>query len=119
MAATRQRNKDRRSARRYDLSLPITVHKFLPQQAEALAGLTRDISIRGVYFTTDHELMPGWKVDFTLRLPAEITHGTEVFIRARGNVVRAEKKKEDSTERAGVAAVIEKYEVVRAKPSLT
>lgn len=118
LAATQQGSMDRRLTRRYDLSLPITVRTPLPQPAEEVAGITRDISIQGVYFTTDHELLPGWEVDFTVRLPIEVTQVAEVFIRARGKVVRTEKKREDTHERVGVAAVIEKYELVRAKRDL-
>ena len=107
---------DRRSTRRYDLALPITVHILLPRQAGALSGTTRDISTRGVYFTTDDELLPGWEVDITYRLPSEVTQVVEVLIRARGKVVRTERKEEDPHKGIGAAAVIENYEFVRAEP---
>jgi len=98
------------------LALPITVHMLLPGQAEAVSGKTRDISTRGVYFTTDHELLPGCEVDITYRLPSDVTHVVEVLVRARGKVVRTERKQEDAHEWIGVAAVIENYEFVRAEP---
>jgi len=103
---------DRRSTRRYDLTLPITVDKYLPQTVESLVGKTRDMSIGGIYFTTDQELVPGWEFDFTAGFPAALTQGREVWIRARGKVVRAEKEVADDKKRVGIAAVIEKYEFV-------
>lgn len=106
---------DRRSTRRYDLSVPITIHSLLPQPAEEVAGITRNISVRGVYFNTDHEFLTGSEINFTVRLPFEVTEVAEVFIRARGKVVRVEKEREDTGKRVGIAAVIAKYEFVNCR----
>jgi hypothetical protein len=105
---------DRRSAPRYLLSLPIAAR--VAQKAEPVAGISRDVSIRGVYFTADLEFTPGSVLDLSFTLPAEITEGTEVFVLAQGRVVRVER--ETDAQRVGVAMVIEKYEIVRAKPNL-
>ena len=105
---------ERRTARRYELSLPVVV-RGAQQRIEPKNGKTRDISTRGVYFLIDQDLAPGSDLDFTLTLPAEITRGTEVFIRAHGKVVRIEKKQDDGLVRLGVAAVIEKYDIVRTE----
>ena len=51
----------------------------------------------------------------TLTLPAEVTRGSEVFIRAMGKVVRVDKRPENGSTRVGVAAVIERYEIVRTE----
>jgi hypothetical protein len=59
------------------------------------------------------ELSPGTEVDFTLTLPAEITRGSEVFVRAHGRVVRVDKQTDDDHESIGVAAVIERYDIIR------
>ncbi len=115
----RRGNPDRRTVRRYDLSLPIEVRAVLPVQAGPLRGRTRDVSTAGVYFIIDQEFTPGSELEFALTLPAEITHGTDVFIHARGKVVRSEKKTEDRAERAGVAASIEKYYIVRAEATVS
>jgi hypothetical protein len=107
---------ERRLARRYDLALPVVVHlpinKETPQN-----GQTRDISTRGVYFTLQKELVPGTELDFTLTLPAEITQGTEVFVRAHGRVVRVDRDMEPEmpTSNVGVAAVIERYDIIRGE----
>jgi hypothetical protein len=98
------------------LSLPITVTARIAQKAEPVAGKSRDISIRGIYFTIDQELIPGSVLDLSFTLPAEITEGTEVFVLAQGRVVRVES--ESDAERVGVAMVFDKYEIVRAKSSL-
>ena len=107
---------ERRVARRYELSLPVVVRSPIEKIVESRNGQTRDISTRGVYFLIDEDMAPGAELDFTLTLPAEITRGTEVFIRAHGRVVRVEHKAEDGTEKLGIAAVIEKYDIIRAEP---
>jgi hypothetical protein len=101
-------------ARRYDLSLPVNVR--LPISREAgQTGQTRDISTRGVYFTLHKELSAGTEVDFTLTLPAEITRGSEVFVRAHGRVVRIDRQHDEDAENVGVAAVIERYDIIRGE----
>ena len=104
-------------ARRYDLSLPVNVRLPINREPKSHNGQTRDISTRGVYFTLRNDLAPGTEVDFTLTLPAEITRGTEVFVRAHGRVVRVDKRVEDDQEAVGVAAVIERYDIIRGEGS--
>jgi hypothetical protein len=99
---------ERRTARRYDLSLPVIIR--VPAER-----LTRDISTRGLYFVLDQDLEAGSELDITLTLPAEITHGSEVFVRALGKVVRVERRMEDGSARMGVAAVIERYDIIRGE----
>jgi hypothetical protein len=108
---------ERRMARRYDLSLPVNVRLPINREPKSHNGQTRDISTRGVYFTLRNDLAPGTEVDFTLTLPAEITRGTEVFVRAHGRVVRVDKRVEDDQEAVGVAAVIERYDIIRGEAS--
>ena len=105
---------ERRTARRYELSLPVVVRTSPDRRTEDRKGQTRDISTRGVYFTFDQDLAPGAELDFTLTLPAEITRGTEVFIRAHGKVVRVDQKDENG-HRIGVAAVIQKCDIIRTE----
>lgn len=101
---------DRRTARRYDLSLPVLIR--VPVDRDACNGKTRDISTRGVYFVVQDDLAAGAELDLTMTLPAEVTGGTEVFIRAIGKVVRVEKHPEND-HHIGVAALIQRYEIVR------
>jgi len=110
---------ERRLARRYDLALPVIVQLPINKEATPHNGQTRDISTRGVYFILHKELQPGTELDFTLTLPAEITQGTEVFVRAHGRVVRVDRKGEAESAAAanvGVAAVIERYDIIRGEP---
>jgi hypothetical protein len=106
---------ERRMARRYDLSLPVSVRLPLNREPRSRSGHTRDISTRGVYFMMQDDLVPGTEVDFTLTLPAEITRGTEVFVRAHGRVIRVDKRQDDNHETIGVAAVIERYDIIRGE----
>src|SRR5271154_5729927 len=104
---------ERRTARRYDLSLPVIIRVAVEKEAGSRNGKTRDISTRGVYFILDNDLNAGSELDLTMTLPAEVTGGTEVFIRAIGKVVRIERRSADGDQSVGVAAVIERYEIVR------
>ena len=108
---------ERRTARRYDLSLPVMVRVPVEKEAASRNGKTRDISTRGLYFTVEEDVGAGAELDITLTLPSEVTRGSEVFIRATGRVVRVDKKPENGNSRVGVAAVIERYEIVRTESS--
>jgi c-di-GMP-binding flagellar brake protein YcgR len=108
---------ERRTARRYDLSLPVIIRVPVEKDPTSRTGKTRDISTRGVYFTIDQDLGAGAELDITLTLPSEVTRGSEVFIRAMGKVVRVDRKPENGNSRVGVAAVIERYEIIRNEPS--
>jgi c-di-GMP-binding flagellar brake protein YcgR len=106
---------ERRTARRYDLSLPIIIRVPAERVLDSQPGKTRDISTRGLYFVVNQNLESGSQLDITLTLPGEMTHGSEVFIRALGKVVRVERRMEDGDTRMGVAAVIERYDIVRGE----
>lgn len=104
---------ERRTARRYDLTLPVSVRFSAESFVGRQDGKTRDISTRGLYFVITQDLEAGSDLDITLTLPAEITHGTDVLVRAQGKVVRVERRLEDGEPRMGVAAVIERYDIMR------
>jgi c-di-GMP-binding flagellar brake protein YcgR len=106
---------ERRNARRYDLSLPVIIRVPAERIADTQKGKTRDISTRGLYFVLDQDLEAGSELDITLTLPAEVTHGTEVFVRAQGKVLRVERRMEDGSARMGVAAIIERYDIIRGE----
>ncbi|MFZ3200346.1 MAG: PilZ domain-containing protein [Candidatus Acidiferrales bacterium] len=108
---------ERRLARRYDLSLPMNVRLPINREPGSHSGQTRDISTRGVYFMMEKDLPTGTEVDFTLTLPMEITRGTEVFVRAHGRVVRVDKRQDDGHETIGIAAIIERYDIIRGQSS--
>jgi hypothetical protein len=106
---------ERRTTRRYDLSLPVLIRVRADKMVDSKTGKTRDISSRGLYFVMDRDLEGGSQVDLVLTLPAEITRGREVLVHARGTVVRVEPRIEDGNTRMGVAAVIKRYDIVRGE----
>ena len=108
---------ERRLARRYDLSLPMNVRLPINREPGSHSGQTRDITTRGVYFILQKDLPTGTELDFTLTLPTEITRGTEVFVRAHGRVVRVDKREDDGHETIGIAAIIERYDIIRGEGS--
>jgi c-di-GMP-binding flagellar brake protein YcgR len=106
---------ERRTTRRYDLTLPISIRFAVESLINRQDGKTRDISTRGLYFVIARDLEAGSVLDITLTLPAEITRGTDVLVRAQGKVVRIERRLEDGEERMGVAAIIERYDIIRGE----
>ena len=108
---------ERRIARRYDLSLPVMVRIPAQGLAETQSGRTRDISTKGLYFVIDQEVRAGSNLDIMLTLPKEMTNGEEVLVKASGKIVRVESRMEDGDERLGVAAVIERYDIMRGAAS--
>jgi hypothetical protein len=110
---------ERRSTRRYDLSLPIIIRTPAERKIDSQYGKTRDISTRGLYFVVDENMESGSELDLTLTLPAEITRGSDVFVKALGKVIRVERRMEDGNSRMGVAAVIERYDIVRGEAGRT
>ena len=106
---------ERRTARRYDLSLPVLVRVPTERDLDARKGETRDISTRGLYFVTDKDLKARSELEITLMLSTEVTHGTEVFVHALARVVRVERRPENGCTRVGVAAMIEHYHIIRSE----
>lgn len=104
---------ERRTARRYDLTLPITIRFAADSVVSRQDGKTRDISTRGLYFVVPQDLAAGSEIDIMLTLPAEITHANDVFVRAQGKIVRVERRLEDGESRLGVAVVLERYDIIR------
>jgi len=60
---------ERRAARRYDLTLPITIRTAVEKLINRQEGKTRDISTRGLYFVVSEEMAAGSYLDITLTLP--------------------------------------------------
>jgi PilZ domain-containing protein len=106
---------ERRTTRRYDLSLPVLVRAPAEKMSDSQMGKTLDISTRGLYFVMDQNLREGSRLDLTLTLPAKVTSGAEVFVHVMGKVLRIEPRIEDGSTRLGVAAVIERYDIIRGE----
>jgi hypothetical protein len=100
------------------MSLPVVIRAPFKRETSSRTGEPRDISARGVYFTIDKDLAAGAELDLTMTLPAEVTGGTEVFIRAIGKVVRVDKRSANGNQRVGVVAAIKRYQIVRDKAAI-
>ena len=99
---------ERRERQRFGVHAPLTV--LVGQRT--LAGFTRDLSNRGVYFFLDpveHALM-GNDFEFTVELPPEITLSSCCSIRCQGHVVRRDS---DTQRMTGIAAEILGYSIQR------
>ena len=102
---------ERRTSRRFNMSLPLAVRLPEAESAEnASQAETRDVSFRGLYFLIDSKVEPGTAIEFVLTLPKEITMAGDVHIRCFGQVVRVD----DHNGKRGVAARIERYEFLPA-----
>src|ERR1019366_7601452 len=108
----------RRKSRRYDLSLPVIIRVPVEKNASSRNRKTRNISTRDVYFTIDNYLSTGTTLDLTLPLPSEVTGGTEVLIRAIGKVIRVDEHSANGDRLVGLAAVTERYDIVRNEPAI-
>jgi hypothetical protein len=97
---------ERRTARRFTMSLPLMVRGDHPEGRGDWHGTTRDVGFKGVYFTTDVEFEPGKPIEFILTLPREITQAGDVHIHCFAQIVRVEPREG----RSGVAARINNYE---------
>ena len=99
---------DRRVAQRYELSVPITVWLSDLDSVSINIGRTCAISTSSVYFILGCALRPGTAVGFVMTLPAELTGGTDVFIRGVGKVSRLDEQREEDF---GIAVVFDRYEI--------
>ncbi len=96
---------ERRTSRRFTMSLPVRVRRKGSRSGELLAH-TRDVSFRGLYFLAEAPFEKGTEIEFVLTLPKEMMLSGEVNIRCFGQVIRVE----GHNGRRGVAARIDRYE---------
>lgn len=107
---------ERRTARRFEMRLPVVVRAEAAETGVEVVSETRDVSSRGLYFTVDRDLPIGSPVEVVLTLPGEITMMGSVQIRCQDRIVRTDEK-EMPQRKLGVAAVIDRYEFVRPEES--
>jgi hypothetical protein len=97
---------ERRTSRRFGMSLALTVRPTDGDGAAEQKGRTRDVGFRGLYFMTEADYEVGSEIEFILTLPKEVTQSNDVNIRCRGRVLRVDPYETNR----GVAARIERYE---------
>jgi|HubBroStandDraft_1064217.scaffolds.fasta_scaffold487247_1 hypothetical protein len=105
---------DRRTTQRFQIKAPLTISLG----GREIAGFTRDLSNRGVYFYVGASDVPGAgeEFEFVVELPPEITLSNSCLIRCHGRVARTDLS---SRNEAGIAAEILDYRILngRAEPS--
>ena len=100
---------ERRTARRYELSLPIVVRVSHVDPVLEYSGMTRDISVKCVHFILGAALSAGASIEFTIALPTTCTDGRRVFVRGGGQVLWVS----GGPDNYGVAATVERYDISR------
>jgi len=103
--------KERRSRERVAVRLPVTI-KSKDGSAEQTA-YTRDLNSNGVFFYTDSRFSEGSQLEMVLILPPELTFGEKRWVCCQVSILRVQQKAEGSF---GVAAVIEKFEILPEIP---
>jgi hypothetical protein len=104
---------ERRAARRYELSLPISIRSSTGAKILEEKGTTRNVSTRGVYLHVDRRIAENHEFDLTMSLPLMDKAGADVLVRAIGKVVRVDEWTAGGDLRIGVAAVLRRYEIIR------
>jgi len=102
---------ERRSARRFEIQLPLIVRWTSGSAVGEAATESRDVSSRGVYFLSPEDIKRGSPVEIVMTLPREITLVGPLKVRCLGRIQRTELQ---PGRKAGVAAVIERYEFLRS-----
>lgn len=96
--------------RRFDMRLPAAIR--IGDGAQEWLTETQNVSARGLFFYASQAPSPGTRLEVTLTFPPHITFTDCVRVRFTAKVVRVEQA--SSAARAGVAAIIEEYEFLRA-----
>lgn len=104
---------ERRSARRYEVYLPLQVCTSHRRPAEFHTAQLRDISRTGVYFHSNVSMEPGSEMELTFALPTERDAASTALIRASARVLRISAIEDGITPLYGVAASIERIDFVR------
>jgi hypothetical protein len=102
------RRHDRRLAIRYNVSLRVEVWPESERKGlDPLFFTTRDISLRGFYFTSDRDFEVGSKFNFSIIFPRELTGDTAELMSGLARTVRLDQLRYGSAGRVGVGATIE------------
>ena len=102
--------KERRTARRFKMKLPLTVRWNNKEGMGEHATESQDVSSRGLTFSMNKEIKAGSSVEILMTLPHEVTLAGPVRVKCLGRIKRSET---DADKKVGVTAEIERYEFVR------
>ena len=102
---------EKRTQARLTLSLPAKVKNS--NAPEAHPAVTRDLSTGGIFLYTDQHIAEGSKLEIVLILPPGLGFGEKQWACCEASVVRVE----DGDDKFGVAARIERLDVLPEIPS--
>jgi hypothetical protein len=99
---------ERRLRSRIAARLPVSVRAA--DEKFQSAGVTRDLSMNGVFLYTDSQIREGSELEMVLMLPPEFTDGEKQWVCCQGSVVRVENV--DGKNGLGVAASIRTMQIL-------
>ena len=108
----------RRAAHRYQVSAAVVVRRQSKGMVlEFVHALTRDVSTRGIYFTSNQRFAVGMRVGLflTLPLPLKVPNCSQLVVNVKATVVRMDENSDTLAGRVGIAAVIDSYDMVQPK----
>jgi hypothetical protein len=109
---------ERRSAKRFELYLPIQVSFSQRKRAQFYSAHLRDVSTHGVYFHMDSVVPHGTMLELTFCLPVEHSRGQQVLVRASGRAIRTQPIVGEDGAFFGVAAALDRIDFVRPGQSV-
>jgi hypothetical protein len=106
---------ERRETQRYELELSISFQKVPALSiSEVLHGKTRNISTRGIYFTTNRPLAVNEVLTFSVNFNG-LAWGADVVLTGRARVLRVVQNIESTREPIGVAVLTEDFRFVNPR----
>ena len=99
---------DRRSTRRFALSLPVEARGESPFNPQPVKGRTQNVSAKGIYFACDEAYMAGQLLHVKMRLSGDKTAGIDsILLTVRCRVQRVSKISMSGAGRFGVAVALD------------
>ncbi len=99
---------DRRNADRFPIEREVRYKVLNKKNADEMGvGQTVNMSSNGIYFTTEHMLLPGKRLELAISWPAQLNNQTALKLVARGRIIRYEEGR--------AAMEIQQYEFRTAK----
>jgi hypothetical protein len=89
----------------------------MAMESEFLHARMENVSGHGLYFTSDQRLAVEMRFNLSLTLATGLTHDSDVVIDAQARMVRVVEEPEIVVKRVGIAALIERYNLIQAKPA--
>ena len=94
-------NPDRRSRQRIPARTGVSIRS---SHGQSHTGISRDLSMSGIFLYANSEIRVGDQLEMVLMLPAQLTDGEKRWVMCQASVVRVEPGEKDGN--FGVAASI-------------